>query len=300
MILICIYPKYCYHKKQLFLLNYSFAESKSVLRKWKAAFYDSSTKDKRKLTLSWRRPLSYRNRSIDLLRKISENLLKNTSDGIFFLAKLQVAWKRGIYSQVCSCEFCEIFSNSFFAEHLLQGTASSVWYFFLFLSFNSKLDLYKISFSFGSKREKSYRKNCLGWRNELQRIIQWLCNRDCLVSSFLQPVIFWHNWILNLFFILFINLWFRKCVTYVLGCSYIFILVNGIAFGGYTKNMNCMFDELTEVKYFKGMKSLKSLQVKAEAYLEPKQASMMKLYVKIFHDLISLQRRLHHRCLTWF
>ena len=38
---------------------------------------------------------------------------------------------------------------------------------------------------------------------------------------------------------------------------------------------NSMFDELTEVKYFKEMKGLKSLQVKAEAYLEPKRASMM-------------------------
>ena len=36
-----------------------------------------------------------------------------------------------------------------------------------------------------------------------------------------------------------------------------------------------MFDELTEVKYFKEMKGLKSLQVKAEAYLEPKRASRM-------------------------
>ena len=39
-----------------------------------------------------------------------------------------------------------------------------------------------------------------------------------------------------------------------------------------------MFDELTEVKYFKEMKGLKSLQVKAEAYLEPQRASMMKLF----------------------
>ena len=39
-----------------------------------------------------------------------------------------------------------------------------------------------------------------------------------------------------------------------------------------------MFDELTEVKCFKEMKGLKSFQVKAEAYLEPKRASMMKLF----------------------
>ena len=39
-----------------------------------------------------------------------------------------------------------------------------------------------------------------------------------------------------------------------------------------------MFDELTEVKYFKEMKSLKILQVKEKAYLEPKRASMMKIF----------------------
>ena len=44
-----------------------------------------------------------------------------------------------------------------------------------------------------------------------------------------------------------------------------------------------MFDELKEVKYFyyvkyfKEIKRLKSL-LKAEAYLEPKQASVMKLF----------------------
>ena len=39
---------------------------------------------------------------------------------------------------------------------------------------------------------------------------------------------------------------------------------------------NSIFVELTEVKYFKEMKGLKSLQVKSEAYLEPKQGSKMK------------------------
>ena len=40
---------------------------------------------------------------------------------------------------------------------------------------------------------------------------------------------------------------------------------------------NSMFDESKEVKYFKEIKRLKSLQ-KAEAYLEPKQASMIGLF----------------------
>ena len=57
---------------------------------------------------------------------------------------------------------------------------------------------------------------------------------------------------------------------------------------------NKMFDELMEVKcfknirfqdsyvkYFKEIKSLKSLQ-KAEAYLEPKRASTMELFFRIY------------------
>ena len=38
-----------------------------------------------------------------------------------------------------------------------------------------------------------------------------------------------------------------------------------------------MFDELKDVKYFKEIKRSKSLQ-KTEAYLEPKQASVMELF----------------------
>ena len=40
---------------------------------------------------------------------------------------------------------------------------------------------------------------------------------------------------------------------------------------------NSTFDEVKEVKFFKEIKRLKGLQ-KAEAYLEPKQASMMELF----------------------
>ena len=40
---------------------------------------------------------------------------------------------------------------------------------------------------------------------------------------------------------------------------------------------NSMFDELKEVKYFKEIKRLESLQ-KAEVYLEPKWISMMELF----------------------
>ena len=40
---------------------------------------------------------------------------------------------------------------------------------------------------------------------------------------------------------------------------------------------NNRFQESYDVKYFKEIKRLKSLQ-KAEAYLEPKEASMMELF----------------------
>ena len=42
---------------------------------------------------------------------------------------------------------------------------------------------------------------------------------------------------------------------------------------------NNRFQESYDVKYFKEIKHLKSLQ-KAEAYLEPKQASMMELFCR--------------------
>ena len=47
---------------------------------------------------------------------------------------------------------------------------------------------------------------------------------------------------------------------------------------------NSMFDESKEVKYFKEIKRLKSLQ-KAEAYLEPKQTSMMELFCEYTEQL---------------
>ena len=76
---------------------------------------------------------------------------------------------------------------------------------------------------------------------------------------------------------------------------------------------NNMFDELEEVKhfkeiidfqnlilnvnYFKEIKRLKSLQ-KVEAHLEPKQASMIELFVNILNGLLSLEKKHCHSCLT--
>ena len=57
------------------------------------------------------------------------------------------------------------------------------------------------------------------------------------------------------------------------------------------------FQELHNEKYFKEIKRLKSLQ-KAEAYLEPKQTSTMKLFVNILNSLLFSQYKLHHRSST--
>ena len=43
-------------------------------------------------------------------------------------------------------------------------------------------------------------------------------------------------------------------------------------------SLTACFNELKEVKYFRKIKKLKSLQVKADAYLEPNRASMMKIF----------------------
>ena len=51
---------------------------------------------------------------------------------------------------------------------------------------------------------------------------------------------------------------------------------------------NHRFQEPYNVKYFKGTKRLKSLQVK-ETYLEPKRASTWSLFVNILSGLLFLQ-----------
>ena len=48
-----------------------------------------------------------------------------------------------------------------------------------------------------------------------------------------------------------------------------------------------MFDELKEVKYFKEIADFKS--VFQEAYLEPKRASTMELFVNILYGLLFSQ-----------
>ena len=52
--------------------------------------------------------------------KISQNLQENTCGRISFLTKLQACnfIKKDALAQEFSCEFCEIFKNTFFTEHL--------------------------------------------------------------------------------------------------------------------------------------------------------------------------------------
>ena len=52
----------------------------------------------------------------------------------------------------------------------------------------------------------------------------------------------------------------------------------------FTKNNR--FQESFNVKFFKEMKRLKSLQLKAVSYLEPKRASMMERFVNILNCLL--------------
>ena len=78
----------------------------------------------------------------------------------------------------------------------------------------------------------------------------------------------------------------------------VFVLINGIVFNwsnGLTINsvFSSMFDELKEVNFFKEITDFKSPEIerlkslqKSEAYLEPKRASTMELFVNILNGLL--------------
>ena len=60
--------------------------------------------------------------------KISRNSQENTCDRASFLIKLQTNFiKKETLTQVFSFEFCEIFKNTFFTEHL--PTTASVYHY---------------------------------------------------------------------------------------------------------------------------------------------------------------------------
>ena len=64
-----------------------------------------------------------------VLLEISQNSQENTSARVSFLIKLQTSAsnfiKKETLAEVLSCEFCEIFKNTFFTEHLWT-TASTL------------------------------------------------------------------------------------------------------------------------------------------------------------------------------
>ena len=74
----------------------------------------------------WLYKSSHRRCSIKkVFLKISQNSQENTCSRVFFLIKLRASnfIKKETLAQVLSCEFCEIFKNIFFREHL-RVTAS--------------------------------------------------------------------------------------------------------------------------------------------------------------------------------
>ena len=89
-----------------------------------------------------------------LFLKISQDSQENTSVGVTFLIKfqpsnLQIYLKRDSDQRV-SCDFCEVFKNTFFAEHL-RTTASLFGYepFHGMLSVKSEHGAFQERFLFG-------------------------------------------------------------------------------------------------------------------------------------------------------
>ena len=70
--------------------------------------------------------------------EISQNLQKNTCARVSFLIKLQACNfnKKETLTQVYSCEFCEIYKNTFFTEHL--------WWLVLYDILVNELDKYEV------------------------------------------------------------------------------------------------------------------------------------------------------------
>ena len=66
-------------------------------------------------------------------------------------------------------------------------------------------------------------------------------------------------------------------------------------------SLTACFNELKEVKYFKKIKKLKSLPVKADAYLEPNRASMMKIFFcgNIVKKLLFSLKKTPSQMLDW-
>ena len=53
-----------------------------------------------------------------VILKVSKNSTENICARVFFLNK-ESLFKKGTLAQAFSCEFCKIFENTYFTEHLL-------------------------------------------------------------------------------------------------------------------------------------------------------------------------------------
>ena len=63
-----------------------------------------------------------------LLLEISQNSQPNTCARVSFLIK----FKKETLAQVLSCEFCEIFKNTFLTEHLWTTASESIAKYYIF------------------------------------------------------------------------------------------------------------------------------------------------------------------------
>ena len=87
---------------------------------------------------------SHRSRSINVFLKTSQNSQKNTCGTVSYLIISQAStcssFKKETLVQVFSCEFCEIFKNTLFTEHIGATTSAIRKYSnktIVFLLFNS-------------------------------------------------------------------------------------------------------------------------------------------------------------------
>ena len=64
--------------------------------------------------------------------KISQYLQENACASVSFFHKVETLFKKEILAQAFSCEFREIFKNTFFVEHI--RTNASVYYLIIFLN----------------------------------------------------------------------------------------------------------------------------------------------------------------------
>ena len=87
-------------------------------------FHKTFSKDDISLTLSWRRSLSYRNQSIDLLSKLVDWSLY---DRDFRHKKAKASWFKNLKSKYRENFFHNDFGNNAWWAHKLQGSYKDSW-----------------------------------------------------------------------------------------------------------------------------------------------------------------------------